>query len=311
MVTAPPVHPDFVALEPSWELALRAEGFAENSVQTYLRGLRNLARWAAAERPGAGPADLETQDIRAWVVELRERGAASSARIHFTAARTFYAWALDEGEVDEDATNGITTPRAGEPVTPVLSQDELRRLLATCDGRGFIDRRDNAIIRVFVNAGLRLAENAALELDDVQLRERILYVKGKGSRRSGPRHRAISVGVRTMQAIDRYIRERRKQLYAEAESGLWLASAGGRKLSIPGIKTMISRRAGQAGLPDLHPHALRHTWAHEFRAAGGSEGDLMFLGGWRSRTQLDRYGSSAAGDRAREANRARSLGDKL
>jgi integrase len=60
---------------------------------------------------------------------------------------------------------------------------------------------------------------------------------------------------------------------------------------------MLKRRGADAGIADLHPHAFRHTWAHAFRAAGGNEGDLMLLGGWRSRAMLDRYGKTAAADR--------------
>ena len=74
---------------------------------------------------------------------------------------------------------------------------------------------------------------------------------------------------------------------------------------------MLKRRGADAGIPDLHPHAFRHTWAHAFRDAGGNEGDLMLLGGWRSRAMLDRYGKAAAADRAAEAYRRLSLGDRI
>jgi hypothetical protein len=70
---------------------------------------------------------------------------------------------------------------------------------------------------------------------------------------------------------------------------------------------MLKRRGAEAGIADLHPHAFRHTWAHAFRAAGGDEGDLMLLGGWRSRAMLDRYGKTAAADRAADAYRRLSL----
>jgi integrase len=73
---------------------------------------------------------------------------------------------------------------------------------------------------------------------------------------------------------------------------------------------MVQRRGEQAGVR-LHPHMFRHTWASAFREADGSEGDLMVLGGWRSRAMLDRYGSAVAAERARRAYRTRSLGDKL
>jgi integrase len=64
---------------------------------------------------------------------------------------------------------------------------------------------------------------------------------------------------------------------------------------------MIAERGAQAGLPNLHPHLLRHTFAHEWLAAGGNEGDLMQLMGWRSRAMLNRYGASAAQARALDA----------
>jgi integrase len=74
---------------------------------------------------------------------------------------------------------------------------------------------------------------------------------------------------------------------------------------------MLDRRAIRVGLVPIHPHQLRHTWASAFRSNGGSEGDLMVLGGWKSRSMLDRYGKQDAADRAAESARKRSLGDRL
>jgi site-specific recombinase XerD len=302
-------HPDFEALVESWDLALRADGYSDNTLRSYRRALRSFAEWLAVDHRDVGVPDVRRDHVRGWVVHVRDTTSSGTARSHFAGVRHFFRWCVDEAETELDPTEGIKTPRPNDPTTPVLDVDEIRKLLATCTGNDFIDRRDAAIILVFLDCGLRLAELGGLQVEGVDLRERVLLVEGKGSNRSGPRRRAVPFGVKCGRALDRYLRERRKHPFA-GQPQLWLGSRNRATLTASGVDRMLERRAAVAGIK-FHVHMLRHTWASASRSAGLSEGDLMTLGGWRSRAMLDRYGKVAAGDRAREAYRRLSFGDRL
>ena len=81
---------------------------------------------------------------------------------------------------------------------------------------------------------------------------------------------------------------------------LWVGKRG--RMTPNGVYQMIVRRCEDAGIARVHPHMFRHTFAHRYLLAGGAEGDLMRVTGWSSRQMVDRYGASAASERAAEAH---------
>jgi integrase len=177
----------------------------------------------------------------------------------------------------------IKPPRVPDKPVPVLREDELRRLLKTCEGRDFYSRRDNAMLRLLIDTGMRRGELAGLRVEDVDFDNGVVHVVGKGKR-----PRACPIGRKTAQALDRYLRSRGDYSAAARGPALWLGQSG--PMTADGVNQVVEVRAKAAGLEGVHPHMFRHTFAHQWLSDGGQEGDLMRLAGWRSRTMLGRYG---------------------
>jgi site-specific recombinase XerD len=298
------VSGEFSSLVDSWRRDLRARNLAPKTIKTYGESADQFTVWLS-EQGVTGPAAVSRDHVRAFVTHLLETKSPATASVRFRALQQLFNWLVDEGEIDTSPMERMKPPTVPEQTTAVLSTDAAKALLKSCSSRQFVDVRDTAIIRLFLDTGMRLDELSRLKLDDIDLDQNVAYVMGKGRRA-----RACPFGNKTSQALDRYIRQRNRQKRAELPA-LWLGVNGRPGMTDNGVGQMVRKRGRAVDIPDLHPHMFRHTFAHEWRLAGGDDDSLMRIAGWKSRQMLHRYGASAADARAREAHQRLMLGDRI
>jgi integrase/recombinase XerC len=296
-----------------WDRSLRAANHPETTRYNYLLAAAQLARYLAefSPDPDADDAAVDPARVRrahiesfqAWMIETR---SASTAVNKHKALQQFFKWLRTEEEIDRSPMDRVPQPITPQKLIPVMRDDDTKKLLDACKGKGFVQLRDEALIRLYYNTGARLSEIGNLLLTDIDLNSESVHLHGKGAK-----DRRVRFGPKTARALSRYLRARTKRTGAAQIPQLWLAERGARPLLPNGIKIRLKRLGLAAGVPGVHAHRWRHNFAHEWKRAGGNTGDLMLLLGWTSEDMPRHYGASAAAERAQEIQAQLGIGERV
>ena len=290
-------------LQRSFLRDLRAENRSPNTLRLYGQAVTFFSHWLESEGRTATLDELNRAAIREWLAVLSDTHEPGTVKIRYRGLYRFCVWLVTEEELPTNPMAKMAPPSLTMKPVPIISDDDLAALLKACAGKEFNDRRDEALIRLLLDCGLRVSEACGLRIDQLDLDQGMAIVKDKGSK-----VRAVYFGARTAGALDRYVRMRSRHRWAHLDA-LFLTQRGA--LSADGARERVNVRSRLAGIDHVWPHQFRHTFAHDFLMAGGQERDLKRLAGWTSDVMLERYGASAADARAKAAAQRLKRGDRV
>ena len=232
-------------------------GLSDNTLAAYRNDLRGLAVWLAANA-GTGLVAAQREQLMAYLAFRYKSGAKvrSSARL-LSSMRRFYRHLVRENRITEDPSARIASPKLGRPLPASLSEAQVEALLDAPDATQPLGLRDRAMLEVLYACGLRVSELVGLRLEQLNLRQGVVRVLGKGSK-----ERLVPLGEAALNELERYLADVRPALLQENPSDFVFPGRGGEALTRQAFWYRIKAHARKAEIRvPLSPHSLRHAFA--------------------------------------------------
>jgi integrase/recombinase XerD len=229
-------------------------GLSENTLQAYRSDLYAFAVWLSQK--SVPITDAQSIDILNYLSEQGTRSARTSAR-RLSSLRRFYEYLVREGQMNHDPAAKIDSPRLGRPLPKSITEEEVEALINAPDTASALGLRDRAMLEVLYATGLRVSELIGLRLSQVNLRQGVVRVMGKGNK-----ERLVPLGEEAVQWLEKYQREARLSLFKLEANDVMFPSNRGKLMTRQTFWHAIKRYALVAGIQkNLSPHVLRHAFA--------------------------------------------------
>lgn len=232
------------------------QGLSDNTLAAYRSDLMQLAKWL--DQQGQSMLQADPGQLTRYLAARMQAGvsARTAARL-LSAMKRFFAYQVREGRIKDDPCAVIEAPRLGRSLPTSLTEEEVESLLQTPDTQSALGYRDRAMLELLYATGLRVSELVNLQLYQVNFRQGVLRVTGKGNK-----ERLVPMGEEAIDWLESFIREHRPDILGQRQSESVFPTRRGSAMTRQAFWQAIKRYATQAGIRKrLSPHTLRHAFA--------------------------------------------------
>ena len=237
----------------------KAEGKSPKTVSWYSEMLKDYTRFLESNARKTILAELNVTNVRQFIIHEQERLLSPfTVQGKVRALKAFSSWLIREGYIPENLLANIRLPKAPNKITDTLTPDEIDKLMSAQNPLTAIGSRNIAILTILLDTGMRESELCNLYKEDVHIEEGFLKVMGKGSK-----ERILPFGALGQKVLWRYVLHFRPEPENSSDNYLFL-TLDGKKLQPNAVKLLLKRWGKRAGVPRLHAHLCRHTFATSF-----------------------------------------------
>lgn len=264
------------------------KGYSLHTIDGYQRDLNHFFSFISTE---LSINQITGDDVRGFVVSLHGKSSAATVGRKLSALRTFFRFLVKHKKIEKDPMSGITAPQTGSFIPAFLTIDETFALLEEPSEQDTYFLRDRALLELLYSTGIRVSEAVSCDVNDLDFREEVLRVSGKGKK-----ERLVPVGRQALEAVTGWLATRTELITASVKRGkepayeAMFLSGRGTRLTSRSVERIVKQYGERAGiLQVVTPHALRHSFATHLLEMGADLRAVQELLGHVSLSTTQRY----------------------